>query len=216
VVTPHTDLHPDDTKPPRENQQSTRKKRRYSRMEIFTGVIMLAAIIQAFAAGLTWWITDSALTETQLSNEREQRAWVLVDTVKLDGILAPEVAIDVVIDYKNFGKIPAHDVVMDIAVPAIREIPPKDFHPELTGAPISVSRSLMGPDHRTHARRPLRLPAKHADRVMAGTLWIYIVGKIAYRDDFTTRGDMRETVFCAYYLPNKTGMAFCAHANTAK
>jgi hypothetical protein len=160
-----------------------------------TGAILLATIAYTVVSYLQ-------LNEFQASNERAQRAWMLVDSVTLDRFV-PNADLQLTVFVKNYGKSPASKVTVH-AGPIISPTNPKDLQKiDATYSEQIQSRSLAGPDRVVPSNFTIRFTDAQYKDVQTGAT-VYILGRISYVDTFveSTRRN-RETTFCAFLERDK-------------
>jgi hypothetical protein len=159
------------------------------------------------------YISFYQLRELYQSNERAQRAWVLVENAgHID--LGPDVDVLFQPTLKNFGQSPALQVTF-YSKAVIDQHPPGQFRVEMHAGPVEKSRSLLGPGHaRLNKAEPYRLTRADYDLIITNkTHILYFVGAVTYSDAFSND---RLTTFCLYNRPLFNDLIYCPNGNDAR
>lgn len=174
-------------------------------LTVFTGILMVAALYQGLQLRNT-------VDQMRVSEQRELRAYVLLDSVApLADTPLPQI-VPYRITVKNSGQTPAYDVQFQ----AMSGIGPV----KLTGAPPIAefeagkgSKTTMGPGGFSYKEfNPTILTPEQLAAVEAGTHQFYIYGTIRYRDAFWKQ---RYSNFRLVREPTTQYMAACGEGNEA-
>jgi hypothetical protein len=170
-------------------------------------VIAIATTVYAVLSLLMWM-------ELRNSNEGAQRAWVVIRTDGVTGLLAaPSATFEVGLE--NAGKSPAQQVrgASTSATSAMLDFPNEPPFNVDVNERTRESVFVLGPGLRTQLQVHATLtPAAVAD-VYAGRLYFYLYGRLTYSDQFSSH---RETRWCLRFVPADHTFASCGHHNRVR
>jgi hypothetical protein len=143
---------------------------------------------------------------------RSERASLVVPTPQFIGGFGANKDLMLLVDIKNGGKSTAF---IDDFKLAVKFVAPKDSLPtepeypkadEMAPGPIlsGAVAKIYDIIHGVHGEPHLIITPSDVERINSGMLKLYIIGFVAYTDEFTIFGD-RQTGFCYRYEPSVPG-----------
>lgn len=172
-------------------------------------IIALGTLILAAA---TIWLaarTGDIIISAEKSSERQLRAYVLVDTLKIMDLAVGKMP-SAIITIKNFGQTPAKKIIHTtrLGFSTYPEwVAPQEDVPEY------LSESMLGPQATGTAQTPtgLIISQNEINALNNKTHAIYVLGKIQYKDIF---GISRSTKY-KYYCNNVAALevSVCSDGN---
>jgi hypothetical protein len=155
--------------------------------------------------------SDKALNASVAAARNDQRAWFGVKEITLASPIAKGKPVQISIVGLNTGKTPALDVSLgEVRVGPSETDRSRDF---VYSVP---DREVVAPNHTDVFYPTLTYSDDSIKALLAGTIKIYVAGKVDYRDVF---GTTHTTTFCAYYPtdgPTSTANHFfnCKNGNS--
>lgn len=169
---------------------------------IFTGVLAAGTLA-------LWYVTHKTLRHAERTSQRELRAYVMVESVRIENAV-PGRAPNAVVNVRNFGRTPAHHFshasMLGCQPFPLTESPPlvkEETDPEHPMAPSATQ--ILAPRFST----PLSVADYRA--VETGTHALYVVGEMHYTDAF---GDEHITRFCLFSGGGQTEIGAVAAYHT--
>jgi hypothetical protein len=164
-----------------------------------------AAKASAEAAKTAADIAAQTLKDSTTSFKLQQRPYVLLSALDLDGKLRPEL-MKITVTLKNSGRTPGLGLIVDLSAfinnKMLRRVSdiPKGGH---------TSRQNIG-DQAFTLTGPFALDNDAFRGIVEGRDTLYIKGSVLYSDIF---GDTHRTVYCVFYNTFTTDFAYCDHGN---
>ncbi len=179
---------------------------------IFNGLVVCVIVIHAFYYNKQWKAMESALNETRVSRQIEDRAWISLTEAQVQGGANPGEVLLVSAKIKNSGNSPAVNTVIKAGISIEDDIilPNRPLRPsDLSGFTSDLSEPpfILGPgvEHLINSR-PMPVSDQGAFNRKNNITRIKIFGVVEYEDIFRRKHWM---TFCNFSEYPFTGMRSC-------